>query len=151
MCSVPEEFWFTNRVLLIAGVWALVSLIGIVSVGCCDQLCLSVAGALEMELVRKKFQSLKQYEQTQWIIDYLKTHSSRQGSKFTYRFQIGSKEVCQSAWLTAVGIKPSRFYNIRRAVQGRSKKFQIFISLPHVRLSNSSFSVDGVKHNLLFT
>ena len=73
-----------------------------------------------MEMIRKKFQNLKQYEQTQYINDYLQTHSSKQGSKFAYRFQIGSQEVCQSAWLTAMGIKPSRFYNIRRAVQGTS-------------------------------
>ena len=63
---------------------------------------------------KKEVPELRQYEQTQWILDYLQSHSPKEGSKFRHTYMIGTTKVCLSTWMNVIGIKQSRCENHKK-------------------------------------
>jgi AraC-like DNA-binding protein len=68
---------------------------------------------------RNDFQQLGMRQQTQWIFDYLRSHSHEATSgtmKFT--FIIGTVTVCLAAWREVLGISESLLAQLIRKFEG---------------------------------
>ena len=52
-------------------------------------------------------------------MNYIKTHTRQtEGTKCVYMFNIGTNEVCDTAWREVIGCSRSRFYRLRKNAVG---------------------------------
>ena len=78
---------------------------------------------------RNDFQQLGMRQQTQWIFDYLRSHSCETAaSAMKFTFVRGTATVCLGAWREVLGISESRLSQLIRKFEGRHK--------PLVKLNN---------------
>ncbi|XP_074659473.1 uncharacterized protein LOC141912156 [Tubulanus polymorphus] len=112
------------------------------STHCCDEWCLAEIPLQKISDVRSDFQSLKMYEQKQFILDYLLHHSIETDTdSLNVIFTIGAFKTCSRAWMLALGIKKSRYYSIKREFTEGSAKS---ISPPGISRSGSFTSASQV-------
>ena len=92
------------------------------SVICCPLMCLAVIAFNCMETAeasRRDFQKMRMRHQTQWILDYLRTHSDKTTqSQIKFTFIVGTALVCLDAWRLILGVSENRLKDIIRNFKG---------------------------------
>ncbi|XP_063439429.1 uncharacterized protein LOC134720824 isoform X3 [Mytilus trossulus] len=83
---------------------------------CCSMLCISGLDIMTAETVRNNFQSLSTNERSQFILNWLQSHSriNELTCKYEFKYLIGTSSVCLSAFLLVLGIPKSTYYSIQK-------------------------------------
>ena len=86
---------------------------------CCSKKCLNTISDAVIKVARKKFAEKNLKEQAVWVKEYLGDHHVELDEKFIYNFFIGLTKVCRTAWMQVTGLTKSRFYELKKAFEGK--------------------------------
>ena len=64
----------------------------------------------EIQFFRRHFTSRSHNSQNQWLLEYFNSNCSR--NEITHNYIICGKPVCQTVWLSVLGLSTARYYRI---------------------------------------
>lgn len=64
-------------------------------------------------ITHQRFALLSNFQQRQWILDYLHNNTSNETKETT--LLVAGKGVCLPGWLETIGLSRSRYYEVRKA------------------------------------
>ena len=80
--------------------------------GCSNECATKVHHLNETDIfvAHQRFSHLGNFQQRQWVLDYLHTNTCKETNGTI--FVISGKAVCLSVWLSVLGLKKSRYYDV---------------------------------------
>ena len=87
--------------------------------GCAPHCCQSVHNINILDIIKyhNYFEELSRQAKQKWLLDYFNTHSTVTAiynNESEISFFICGKQVCQTVWISTLGISTSNFYGIRK-------------------------------------